>query len=786
VKNRTLVGPFGIIFAAIVGAPTGAAAQEFGDQLTDEHGNRAMYTPPSSESDVSYAARAIPQWAPFGPQGANARALSAHPTTANLLIAGVNFGSGGAIYRSTNGTSWTAATGTGTRAINAVEFASWGKGWAATDNGLFSSTDNGATWVAVTLPVVGQAVVRDLAVDPTDANIVWVGLGQVFNGTATDVVYKSIDNGASWVNVAPPVAPGMGATVLAIDPANPLRVYAAFRPNFGSTTDLWITTDGGTTWVERSAGAPEVPYNDIAFGNGKVYIAGGQDFGNQFMGLWTTPDDGQTWSDESGVWPSRAATSVAISPSNPQQILVGTSRAGLAQSTDGGSSWTFSAGNTGTYQVNAIEFPPTSAVNIYLGMSSLSILRSANSGTTYSAASTGISGLEITSIAVNPLNASEIACSYVATNDGGIYTTTDAGLTWTLSQAPLPRWQKVYFAPDGTLFGVHDGPLGRADDGLWRRNGDGTWSNLSPASPATLDTIGLEIAATEGANPTVLWAGYRNLPTTNRPAQVHSYNRSGSGAVENEYTGALHLERVTTLVMRGVVAVGGVTNFASGGTALSHILRSGDAGDTWDAPIFISPAIPSELTVGPAGDFYVVANPSTSNQITSTYLKSPDGATWTQQGTGPSAHYIAADPNTPGVIYSMWPFNNARPQRSTDDAASFQYFDSTYIVGPAGRAIVHGGTVGGIPRLYIATNTGAYMTPLAEAPACPGNTCGGQDYNGDGDFGTDQDIEAFFACLGGTCCPTCFCQGSDFNGDGDFGTDADIEAFFRVLGGGGC
>jgi hypothetical protein len=27
---------------------------------------------------------------------------------------------------------------------------------------------------------------------------------------------------------------------------------------------------------------------------------------------------------------------------------------------------------------------------------------------------------------------------------------------------------------------------------------------------------------------------------------------------------------------------------------------------------------------------------------------------------------------------------------------------------------------------------------------------------------------------------------SDFNGDGDLGTDADIEAFFRVLAGGAC
>jgi len=68
----------------------------------------------------------------------------------------------------------------------------------------------------------------------------------------------------------------------------------------------------------------------------------------------------------------------------------------------------------------------------------------------------------------------------------------------------------------------------------------------------------------------------------------------------------------------------------------------------------------------------------------------------------------------------------------------------------------------------------------------PTPTCGTSDFNGDGDFGTDADIEAFFACLAGTCCPTCYEGGSDFNADGDFGTDADIESFFRVLGGGNC
>jgi autotransporter-associated beta strand protein len=64
--------------------------------------------------------------------------------------------------------------------------------------------------------------------------------------------------------------------------------------------------------------------------------------------------------------------------------------------------------------------------------------------------------------------------------------------------------------------------------------------------------------------------------------------------------------------------------------------------------------------------------------------------------------------------------------------------------------------------------------------------CGTADFNCDGDVGTDADIEAFFACLAGTC-PSAPCANTaDFNGDGDIGTDADIEAFFRVLAGGSC
>jgi hypothetical protein len=81
--------------------------------------------------------------------------------------------------------------------------------------------------------------------------------------------------------------------------------------------------------------------------------------------------------------------------------------------------------------------------------------------------------------------------------------------------------------------------------------------------------------------------------------------------------------------------------------------------------------------------------------------------------------------------------------------------------------------------------TKRYWFRVTSDLACPVGTCT-SDFNCDGDFGTDADIESFFRCLGGVC-PSAPCNSSaDFNGDGDTGTDADIESFFRVLGGGAC
>jgi hypothetical protein len=99
------------------------------------------------------------------------------------------------------------------------------------------------------------------------------------------------------------------------------------------------------------------------------------------------------------------------------------------------------------------------------------------------------------------------------------------------------------------------------------------------------------------------------------------------------------------------------------------------------------------------------------------------------------------------------------------------------------------GVLANLTGVYIHTEwtTGSDNTSVDNISiGTPAPACGTADFNCDGDLGTDADINAFFACLSGTCplqpCP----NSADFNGDGDVGTDADIESFFRVLSGGSC
>jgi hypothetical protein len=60
------------------------------------------------------------------------------------------------------------------------------------------------------------------------------------------------------------------------------------------------------------------------------------------------------------------------------------------------------------------------------------------------------------------------------------------------------------------------------------------------------------------------------------------------------------------------------------------------------------------------------------------------------------------------------------------------------------------------------------------------------DFNGDGLFPDNQDLQDFFGVFGGGTCSTANCGDLDFNNDQLFPDNLDIAAFFSVFGGGPC
>jgi uncharacterized protein (TIGR03437 family) len=107
--------------------------------------------------------------------------------------------------------------------------------------------DGGKTWLNLdpkqSLP---PRPVNGLAVDPTNANVVYAALSSFDDQTPGHAghVFKTtnaLSAAPAWVDVSPPV--NQPFNVIRVHPTNSKLVYA------GSDTGLWRSTDGAATWV---------------------------------------------------------------------------------------------------------------------------------------------------------------------------------------------------------------------------------------------------------------------------------------------------------------------------------------------------------------------------------------------------------------------------------------------------------------------------------------------------------------------------------------------------------
>jgi photosystem II stability/assembly factor-like uncharacterized protein len=116
------------------------------------------------------------------------------------------------------------------------------------------------TWTHLTngLPSLSAT---DLAADPSDPDVLYAGIGRIF-GHADNGIYKTTDGGASWVRLVGGGLPGAtyGRISVAVAPSMPERVYTLITRPAGpmgsgaQTLGAYRSDDGGATWTDLSIG----------------------------------------------------------------------------------------------------------------------------------------------------------------------------------------------------------------------------------------------------------------------------------------------------------------------------------------------------------------------------------------------------------------------------------------------------------------------------------------------------------------------------------------------------
>jgi photosystem II stability/assembly factor-like uncharacterized protein len=180
---------------------------------------------------------------------------------------------------------------------------------AGATGGVFKSSNGGTSWTAVFDAVNGMMSIGDIAVAPSNVNVVWVGTGEANNPAPYwgDGVYKSTDAGKTWKFMGLKETRHIGRIV--IHPGNPDIVYVVGAGHmWGSNPERGVfkTINGGQTWkkvlyVDENTGAndivmdarnPLVLYASTYQRQKKLWGSRGTGPGSN---IYRSTDGGETW-----------------------------------------------------------------------------------------------------------------------------------------------------------------------------------------------------------------------------------------------------------------------------------------------------------------------------------------------------------------------------------------------------------------------------------------------------------------------------------------------------------
>jgi photosystem II stability/assembly factor-like uncharacterized protein len=632
---------------------------------------------------------------------------------------------GGTLCTSFNaGVSWTTPlTGVfADKSVYDIEFDAEGFCYLATIDSVWFNIPSLASFTRRNLGIGSNVQVFDVAINPANPQVVWAGVGDA-NGSQSANLLRSPDRGNSWVNRTPPTGFPLSGRAIAIDPAHPAHIAVAFANNSGERR-VWYTPDDGATWFDRSPGLPIAPIHDIVYSAARLLVTGGAP-GAPF-GLFSSTDDGQTWVSLSTTWPTQIGRDIEVSPSDPQHIFVA-APSGLAETTNGGSTWAFGVGGTASLSLNSVRYAAGSTTTILIGSNSRGVWSSLDNGATFDSASNGINDFRASCVAVNPWSNRELAFAFQHRNFGGVYTSTDSGVSWTYASGlPPSTYSTVAFAPTGSLYAISTGPNTSGASGIFKRDGQGTWAYLGPQAAEDYRLVALRFSKT---NPNLIATGGFEFVTGGRRSVLWISNDGGqtwSRTYEGDVTAAGASIRAIEFIDDGSDQV----MLACEDRLPGGFLRSQDAGQTWSRILPGTAGLPAGFggldlttsTTNPQTLYAVNADPSSGGGV----FRSVDaGLTWTNTGYPEPASQIEHDSTDPRVFYALrWEWFSSRMYvvRSTDSGASFQPYD-TGLPPPAGYYNSLAFAPGLNPKLLLGGVDGVYAAATESCyPNCDAST----------------------------------------------------------------
>ncbi len=251
-------------------------------------------------------------------------------------------------------------------------------------NGVYKSTDGGATWSHIGLEDTRQ--ISQIAIDPQNPSIVYVGaLGHVYGPSEDRGVYKSVDGGAHWARVLG-LGPEIGISDLAMCASAPQLLFAgawhtrrppwsAYAPVDGPGGGLYRSQDAGKTWSRLDGnGLPEGDWGrvgvDVAPDGKRVYaLIEVTKSEAKKSGLYRSDDGGNTWAlanaDPRLISRAWYFNRITIDPHNPDVIYM--PNIALYRSEDGGKTISVVRGAPGGDDYHELWIDPKNSASMVLG-----------------------------------------------------------------------------------------------------------------------------------------------------------------------------------------------------------------------------------------------------------------------------------------------------------------------------------------------------------------------------------------------------------------------------------